>query len=174
MRCEKARKRLALLVGGDATYKEGESAKEHIITCQSCADEAEAYQQSHRTLRLLKDRTVPAGFWDGYNEEILRRISTEPHRTRRPYHINSRQISTLFAAAATLLLGFMLVWPFIAGVPEAEVASPSSLENIDVTPQRPSMPSSPAAEQNRIAGGGQEPTPEEWFQPVRIPVPREI
>ncbi|MFH1549683.1 MAG: hypothetical protein ABIH04_03900 [Planctomycetota bacterium] len=173
MRCEKARKRLALLVGGDATYKEGESAKEHIITCQSCADEAEAYQQSLHTLRLLKDRTVSAGFWDGYNEEILHRIKTEPHRTYRPYHINSKQISTLFAAAATLLLGFMLVWPFIAGVPEAEVASPPLLERIDATPQRPSLPPSPAAEQGRTAGG-QKSAPEEWFQPVRIPAPREI
>jgi hypothetical protein len=165
MRCIKARKRLALFVGGDATYKEGESVKEHIIDCKDCAGEAESYEQSLRTLHLLKEHSLPEDFWDGYNAGILRRIRTEEARPRRRLHIDVEQVRTVLSAAAVLLLAVAFAWPFVFSIEK-----PTVVDANQVTPPAYKPIAPPARNADTSPGSPWQ----DWFQPIEIPAPREI
>ena len=86
MKCKRAQSAIALYVTGDLAYNKTEAVKEHIITCDACSEDTESYRQSLQTLNLLKNRTMPAEFWDGYWEELRERIhadTSHPHRANR-------------------------------------------------------------------------------------------
>ena len=168
MRCKKARKRIALFVGGDATYKEAESVKEHVITCPECAAEAEAMQKSLDTLRMLKDDTLAEGFWDGFNEDVLARIKTQEPRRHRKINIRPMKVSATFAGAAVLMLGFAFVWPFIAGV---DTAPPMNTPTIE--PSLP-VPDAPSPRARRDAAPRRHHTSDDFFLPVNVNPPEEI
>lgn len=179
MRCKKSKEMLALFAGGDTTYDEGEAVKEHIITCRECASEADAYRQSLRTLRRLKECSLPSDFWDGYNDEIWRRISIRPPGARRKFRITPRHISNAFAIAAALLLGFTFAWPFIYGVDDGGNLGTWSL---DTRPHSPTFQSSTGAEYRRYYpleeyrgwNGNRKYASDEWFHPLEVRPPEDI
>lgn len=111
MKCVKARKLIPLHTGGDLDYGQDESVKEHIITCDACAAEAEAYRRSTQALSLLKSRTMPASYWEGYMDEIRERIHSETV-SPMPRRWTARRIVAVVAAAAVLVLAVIIWRPF--------------------------------------------------------------
>jgi anti-sigma factor RsiW len=118
MKCRKARKLVALYVTGDLDYHKAEAVKEHVITCDACAEEAETYRQSLQTLGLLRGRSMPVEYWDGYWEELRGRIHTEKSHPRTANR--AVRAFTVAAAAAVVLLAVIAAWPWLAGPCEQE------------------------------------------------------
>ena len=159
MRCSKAQKRIALFVGGDATYRESESVKEHLIRCDVCAADYEAYDGSLRVLRMLRDRRTPGWFWEGFNTGVFRRIREAKAAAPRKPHAPFAHAGTALAAAVVLMLMFLFAWPFV----RVEQAPPS-LETPGVTqsgglPGGYVLPSATADERRPVHE-------QEWFKPV--------
>jgi len=162
MRCRKAQKRIALFVGGDATYCESESVKEHLIRCDVCATEHDSYAKSQRTLRMLRDRKAPSWIWEGFNQGVFRRIretksiNTAPRKRRAHFAYTG----TALAAAAVIMLMFLFAWPFIR-VEQAAPAfdRPGMTQTNGGTPRGYVLPSA--------TGEQQQPLHErEWFNPL--------
>lgn len=118
MKCGKAQKLISLHLTGDLDYRQDEQVKEHLITCDTCAEEAESYRQSLKSLEMLKARTMPASFWDGYMDEIRERIhSSEPEHPARVSRF--RSVYAAIAVAAAVLLAVAVVWSLQSGAPVA-------------------------------------------------------
>ncbi len=113
MKCKRAQQAIALYVTGDLDYNKAEAVKEHIITCDACSEDAESYRQSLQTLSLLKNRTMPAEFWDGYWEELHERIHADTSHPRRANRVV--RVLSAAAAAAVLALAVMVAWPWLSG-----------------------------------------------------------
>jgi len=138
MKCRKARKLISLHLTGDLEYRQAEEVKEHLITCDACSEDAESYRQSLKALGMLKTRTMPARFWDGYVDEIRERIHSSEAEPAR------RSISRLYAAvavAAVLMIAVAVVWmlqsqPYIPAhtPPTAPVASAPVVDIYDAHP----------------------------------------
>jgi len=115
MKCGKARKLISLHLTGDLDYRQGEEVKEHLITCDTCAEDAESYRQSLKALSMLKTRTMPARFWDGYTEELRERIrSSEAEPAPRSGAI--RRLYAAVAVAAVLMIAVAVVWSWRGGL----------------------------------------------------------
>lgn len=112
MKCSKARRLISFYVTGDLDYGKAEAVKEHVITCEACSEEAESYRESLQTLKLLKDRAMPAEFWDGYADELRERMRADTARGARTI-----RLAFMLAAAAVVLLALLVAWPFTAKTP---------------------------------------------------------
>ena len=163
MRCSKAQKRIALYAGGDTTYRESESVKEHLIGCDMCAADYRAYQGSRRALEMLRDRTMPEWFWEGFNRGVFRRIREDKAAAKAapvPHRALFTRAATVFAAAAVVTLMFMFAWPFVrVERAPSPVDTPGLEQNYGAQPRGYAAPSAMPEEPDRFHQ-------QEWFKPV--------
>jgi anti-sigma factor RsiW len=149
MKCGKARKRISLHLTGDLDYRQGEEVKEHLITCDTCAEEAESYRQSLKALGMLKSRTMPALFWDGYMEELRERIRASKAEPARSGSI--RGLYAAAAVAAVLVIAVAAAWLWHSGAFNTPAQVPPT-RSIAAGPEGPHTPIADVFEARTSAG----------------------
>jgi len=83
MRCRKAEKQLALLVGGDLPKKKVAELISHLDSCRSCADEMERLKQSQELFGKIANADKPDPLPKEFSHQVLLDILESKAKKRR-------------------------------------------------------------------------------------------
>lgn len=92
---------------------------DHLASCPSCQDESRASGELVAVTRGISDPEPPADLWDGFDEELSRRISQNDWALAAAWRKWGRRAASM---AAVLVVGFGL------GLAAAQLSGPSAEE----------------------------------------------
>ena len=106
MNCNKVRKHLSLLAGGELDGNKALPYREHLKGCLTCFREYQEYLDMRESLRTLREKPDLEPVLAGLSDDVLCRLREEPIGPAAPIHSSPLRRSGLLAAAAAVLLVF--------------------------------------------------------------------
>ncbi len=111
MSCSKARKQLALYVGGDLPSDLQPELLTHLGTCRECAQELADLKRSGAIIQKLADKDSPRPLPADFSDQVLRQVRAEEARGQEPDRPSSPQRwRTFLTPLAGVAAGVMLVF----------------------------------------------------------------
>ena len=104
MRCRKAEKQLALLVGGDLPKKKIADLMAHLDKCQFCAEELEQLKLSRELVGKLTENDMPDPLPEDFFSKILHTVADSSVERERFYKRVLWKPAMAFAGAALFIL----------------------------------------------------------------------
>ncbi|MBU0756094.1 MAG: zf-HC2 domain-containing protein [Planctomycetes bacterium] len=153
MSCKRIQKLLPLYVGEDLDASELHEVKDHLKSCLTCYREYQDHLGAKQTLGKLSleesnHRSDLSRIMDGFTDQVLERISKDPHGPSAPVpRLIYTYLPRALAAAAMLLVAITAGIYFLRG-DEKPVVNPGSM--VQENHGKMSQPTvSPLSESNR-------------------------